>query len=251
MEIKQKHGKHALRKAVTAAVLAGTAFSSLGGFAGAVTTIKADELDKSRVSESDRSKFIDLIVDKNGMRRNGKTEKDILDGIRDLLKNASIETLSSLLNGLDPAHLTYRNGDFSRYNTYLGSFNNDDAYDYYHGSLSLATLLVREIKDRIIQNETRKEEIKEKNIELDSRKEREQELLLSKTKLEDLAQEVNAKVKDLENKLLEKENELEENKDELTETLENLEKVKESVKDKEASVKELSERLDTSKKNHA
>ncbi|MCK1197070.1 hypothetical protein MXZ32_08310 [Streptococcus uberis] len=43
MEIKQKHRKHALRKAVTAAVLAGTAFSSLGGFAGAVTTVKADE----------------------------------------------------------------------------------------------------------------------------------------------------------------------------------------------------------------
>ncbi|MCK1224660.1 LPXTG cell wall anchor domain-containing protein [Streptococcus uberis] len=60
MEIKQKHRKHALRKAVTAAVLAGTAFSSLGGFAGAVTTVKADEY-YPRMHDIDNEELTDAL----------------------------------------------------------------------------------------------------------------------------------------------------------------------------------------------
>lgn len=70
MEIKQKHGKHALRKAVTAAVLAGTAFSSLGGFAGAVTTVKADE------SHTDLVNFIITQAEKR--KSHGANDKEVL-----------------------------------------------------------------------------------------------------------------------------------------------------------------------------
>lgn len=57
MKNNMKHRKHALRKAVTAAVLAGTAFSSFGGVLGTVTSY-AKEKDSELIKKS-------LIICKN------------------------------------------------------------------------------------------------------------------------------------------------------------------------------------------
>ncbi|MCK1245085.1 hypothetical protein MX035_08410 [Streptococcus uberis] len=77
MEIKQKHGKHALRKAVTAAVLAGTAFSSLGGFAGALTTVKAENRSFiGKMSDEDFEKLIAIVAESRLERE--RDDKDIV-----------------------------------------------------------------------------------------------------------------------------------------------------------------------------
>lgn len=254
MEIKQKHGKHALRKAVTAAVLAGTAFSSLGGFAGAVTTVKADGIvnGRSERPKLTETKDYDKIISVFASFKSGQAK---VADLRRVLKEADLDTLHILLSGLDPADLYYEGGAnilYSLANT-LNTFQNDRSEDedfYHRNGINLITLLIQEITDRIIQNEQRGKEIDEKNIALESLKESEETLRKEKDKVEGLFSEVNAKVKLQEEELSKKEADLTESKEELMEILEDLDKAKDSIEEKEAKVKDLSEKLDTSRKEH-
>lgn len=106
MEIKQKHGKHALRKAVTAAVLAGTAFSSLGGFAGAVTTVKAEEYENiQNYYINDDEKLLELFA-KTLEESAGSTYLEKEEKILQLLKIFPTEKLKSLIPELADLGLT-------------------------------------------------------------------------------------------------------------------------------------------------
>lgn len=239
MEIKQKHGKHALRKAVTAAVLAGTAFSSLGGFAGAVTTVKADEnRDPRIVSGEDRERIISLLAEKSlQANRLGKSDEEILKELREVLSKASVPTLKVLLNGMDTARQTYGKDEYYRFLQRFGSFRPDNKLDFYHRTLNLSTLIVEELKNRISNEEKLNKDLVEKKSELEQLKEKEKEILTEKGKIEDKLIEKSYELEKKVEELRKKEDELEENKVELTDTFEELEKVKESVKDKRKNFK--------------
>lgn len=244
MEIKQKHGKHALRKAVTAAVLAGTAFSSLGGFAGAVTTVKADEI-KPNMDAKDREKLISAAVSALGRKDSALSE------LREVLQGSSTETLHSLLIGLDNGHTLYNKGSFKTFSDFFNTLNNDNENDRYHRrGLGLASVLIQEIRNRLNRNDEMTKEIVEKISELETLKESEKLLRKEKDKVEDLFSEANAKVKLQEEELNKKEVDLRESKEELVEMLGDLEKAKDSIEEKEAKVKDLEEKLESSKKNH-
>ncbi|MCK1209865.1 hypothetical protein MXZ31_08660 [Streptococcus uberis] len=179
MEIKQKHGKHALRKAVTAAVLAGTAFSSLGGFAGAVTTVKADDTISKEIST-----LIGLIADKNlgsnyGL---GKTPEKVLKEIKEYLSTLSVETLTKLINGFDDGRYDYPNNTLSTLSGFLGTFNSEN--EYLRRAISLRGLLVDEITDRINKKRELEEDISEKEEKLKEYSEFEKELKRYNEKLE-------------------------------------------------------------------
>lgn len=250
MEIKQKHRKHALRKAVTAAVLAGTAFSSLGGFAGAVTTVKAEEHKGSSIYDF----LVEKIVERGGLEHSEhlrfKSDEEILKDIREFLKTISVEELKGLVLDLDNFRATYTFSNLKHYNDNLGSFR-DDSGDFYQNGLNLISLLIQEVNNRIDQNDERKKIISEKEEKLKEYSEFEKELKRYNEKLEKLIIENNKKIETQEEELNKKNKELEENRDKLADAYENIENIKKDVEEKEASVKDLSEKLETSKKNHA
>lgn len=141
MEIKQKHGKHALRKAVTAAVLAGTAFSSLGGFAGAVTTVKADDY-YPKMDTVDEETLVRLGVE-FASNRDGKNAQEV----RNEIKNLSTESIHALLIGLYPSHDFYNSGWYSR-------------------GVELASLLIQEVRTRLNAKDKLDDEILNKDEKL-------------------------------------------------------------------------------------
>lgn len=240
MEIKQKHRKHALRKAVTAAVLAGTAFSSLGGFAGAVTTVKADE-------EALRSFIVDKATDRIISRYNIEKDREILKEIREYLGEMPFSDIQKLLLNLDSFRFDVNNLRVLEKN--LRAFHND-SNDIYQSGLSLTSLLLQEVNNRIKQNDDRKEEIIKKDAELEQVKDKAQNLEKEKqnveTKLEEKAHEIAQK----EEELRKKNEELSENTEELADAYESLEEAEKSIEEKEVKVKDLSEKLDASKKEH-
>lgn len=250
MEIKQKHGKHALRKAVTAAVLAGTAFSSLGGFAGAVTTVKADNVEKDKIAKDFKDLDQFIVEKKSDERLHRISETEILEELSKLLSGFSNESLNELISQLDRGRLEYPFTKLEGISRVFGTYNSDFS-NWRQRSIGLETMIISEVKKRVDENEEKKQIIIEKERELDALKEIENNLRKGKEEAEGVALEASSKVKIQEEELLKKEAELKENKEELMETLEDLEKVKESVKEKEASVKDLTEKLETSKKNHA
>lgn len=246
MEIKQKHGKHALRKAVTAAVLAGTAFSSLGGFAGAVTTVKADEL--PRVEEKVLQGLFEIIgrhrID-DTYHRSHDYKKDV-ETIRELLENANVNSLIKLLNGFDQLRPTYATSNTLHHlNNNIGMLQDGKKYT------SFTTLLIEAIQQKIKENEQRGKKLLEKESELEQVKDDAKNLENEKTKLESKLQEKTQELAEKEAKFKETEKELSESLHDFADVNEELEKVKETVKEKEASVKDLTEKLETSKKNHA
>lgn len=190
MEIKQKHGKHALRKAVTAAVLAGTAFSSLGGFAGAVTTVKADE---EKVSD-----FIFDISNKRNLNklRNNNGDKELLAEIREKLNDMSVEDLQRLLRFFDPEDLNH--DLLPIYNKMIEKFEEDGTEGV---SLAFSTLVVNEIQKRIREHEELGKKILEKTSELEQMRGAEEKVKKEK-------EEVEAKLEEQSYELLKKEEEL-------------------------------------------
>lgn len=243
MEIKQKHGKHALRKAVTAAVLAGTAFSSLGGFAGAVTTVKADEY-YPRMHDIDNEELIRLSI----------SNKHDVTALRELLKSITTESLHALLVGLDTTHISYDHDNF--YNRLLHSFgvlSNDNTEDWAHSTrgLSLTSLIVQEVRDRLEKKDKLDEELSNKKEELQKQTEKIEKIIKEKENLNKEITEKNSEISKMEEELSEKEKEIAENNEELTDALGELYKAEETIEEKEASVKDLTEKLETSKKNHA
>lgn len=170
MEIKQKHRKHALRKAVTAAVLAGTAFSSLGGFAGAVTTVKADEPSFTIKNKEEYEKLINLIAEgrlnhEYGGRFSSKSEEQIIDELKKLLSEFSVDTLKTLVSGFDEGSIAYPYSVLQSLNTQLSTMSPQHG-DFMHKILSLKTLVVGEIYRRIESEKKLSEDINEKEKEL-------------------------------------------------------------------------------------
>ncbi|MGI1730221.1 hypothetical protein ACRPLV_07640 [Streptococcus uberis] len=127
MEIKQKHRKHALRKAVTAAVLAGTALSSLGGFAGAVTTVKADGVRRlPKINENFSKELIKIIGERNVNNRHGirNNDKTTIEKIKELLRNTDKETLFRLSDGFNPSDRNYPDSMLHYFDTKISSLDN-------------------------------------------------------------------------------------------------------------------------------
>lgn len=161
MEIKQKHGKHALRKAVTAAVLAGTAFSSLGGL-----SVFAHEKDKELVKKELKS-IQEFVVNKAAERKiRTKSEEEILSEIKDFLSTLSSDTLEDLISQMDNGRLGYPHGKLHTYSGVLGTYRNNDRSDWRQNSISLISLVLKEIQNRIAENAKRGEELLEKNLNL-------------------------------------------------------------------------------------
>lgn len=250
MEIKQKHRKHALRKAVTAAVLAGTAFSSLGGFAGAVTTVKAEE-DTLQRKLNEKFQLISLVAEIKASQQEQELfkydEKELLDKLRRLISSFSTSTLNDLVDQLDPGSVYY-NSELKVLNDFYAF--NSDRFDWRRNGISLISVIVEEIKSRVLSNEDRAKEIKKKTEELKDREEKIKKLSEEKEKIEKDVVEKQEEINKKEQELIDKEAELKENKDELIETVEDLDKAKDSIEEKEAKVKDLSEKLDASRKEH-
>ncbi|MCK1200672.1 hypothetical protein MXZ33_07925 [Streptococcus uberis] len=175
MEIKQKHGKHALRKAVTAAVLAGTAFSSSGGFIGAVKSVKADE-------NSIRDMIISYAADRKVNRYTGVDgDQKILDELRVILRKLSVEDLHLLLNKLDTGRYDY--GMLSVYERQLETFT-DDTGNIEQRMITLTSLIIKEVQNRIKEHEERGEALSEKEEELKNKEEQVLKALKEKEHLE-------------------------------------------------------------------
>lgn len=178
MEIKQKHGKHALRKAVTAAVLAGTAFSSLGGFAGAVTTVKADTSTSVEMEE-----LIRLVAEKGlSDQGRGRKSEEILKELREVLSSLSPETLKKLVTGFDDGRYDYRNSTLNTLANLLRTFRSENGY--IRTAISLRGLLVDEIIKRVEKENEISEELIDKNQLLKDKDEKIQELSEEKSKVE-------------------------------------------------------------------
>lgn len=192
MEIKQKHGKHALRKAVTAAVLAGTAFSSLGGFAGAVSTVKADELDP-RVESIDSEALLRI-------RREFEKDRDV-EKFREELKKVSTESLHAILLGLDNASPSYSEGGgyFGILSNTFGTMPNDNNLDWLHWKgLSFASILIQEVRDRLNSKDKLSEELILKNDELKELSNKLEKSIKEKEKLDKNIEEKNKEIADKE-----------------------------------------------------
>lgn len=247
MEIKQKHRKHALRKAVTAAVLAGTAFSSLGGFAGAVTTVKADEYNPE-MTLGDRDELIEVVRNLVEKTKNGSEDERnmAVSELRSLLSRFSIESIHSLLIGFDSAHPFYGKGYYQTFSELLKSFYNDNDSDWYHKTrgLNLASVLIQEIRNRLDQNEKMAVQIEEKTEKIEK-------LLKKSDAVEKDLDKVKIELKKKNEDISKKKIELKEKEDELTHTLNDLYEAEGIILEKEAKVKDLTEKLETSKKNHA
>lgn len=206
MAKKIKARKHALRKAVTATVLAGTAFGTMGGAIGTVRTVKADEFRSSLNKGKDYDALINVATSVQNHDPNA------LNQLREVLKNFSTESLHSLLLGLDNAHLQYKHSQLTSFSNIIGTFNNDNKKDFYHKSLNLVSLLIQELRSRIISNENRGKLLEEKEVTI---KEKQQELDKTKKALQDLfesklkmakreakhSEDLNNKIEDLNKKL--------------------------------------------------
>lgn len=236
MEIKQKHGKHALRKAVTAAVLAGTAFSSLGGFAGAVTTVKAD-INNPKLGSIETESLMRLSHDFNSRLDVSK--------LRDEIQGLSTESLHALLVGLDPAHAQYNKGIFELLSRSFSMMENDNVFDWLHNDgLGLASILIQEVRNRL--------DIKDKLGEkLSEQEEKLKELVSTKEKLSAEKENLEGELREKKSVILKKESELKDKENELTYTLKDLYRAEDTIEKQKAKVKDLTEKLETSKKNHA
>lgn len=187
MEIKQKHGKHALRKAVTAAVLAGTAFSTFSGL-----TVFAHERNEELVS-SEIKNIQDFIIKKRVEREvDRKSDEVIVSEIRDFLKGLSSDTLHKLISHMDEGRYDYPYGELHTYSRVLQPFRNDNG-DWRQNSLSLVSLVIEEIQNRIVQNERRGKEISEKEAKIEEYSQFEKELKKYNKKLEKSILENNKK----------------------------------------------------------
>ncbi|MFZ2483525.1 MAG: SiM protein, partial [Streptococcus parauberis] len=206
MAKKIKARKHALRKAVTATVLASTALGTMGGAVGTVRTVKADEFRSSLNKGKDYDSLINVATSVQNHDPNA------LNQLREVLKNFSTESLHSLLLGLDNAHLQYKHSQLTSFSNIIGTFNNDNKKDFYHKNLNLVSLLIQELRSRIISNENRGKLLEEKEVTI---KEKQQELDKTKKGLQDLfesklkmakreakhSEDLNNKIEDLNKKL--------------------------------------------------
>lgn len=224
MEIKQKHGKHALRKAVTAAVLAGTAFSSLGGFAGAVTTVKAEEYnDVYKNYIDDDNVLINLV---KSIREKNLHGKELEEEILNLLKLFSTEKLNLLL-------LELGNEGFEAGNNI---------------EFSLIKMVVFELSRRAKESENLNFELSKKNEELKEKEGELLEVLKEKRHVESELDEKKSEISKKESELSEIETELSENNEELTDALKELYNAKEKIDEKKSKIKDLTEKLDNLEK---
>lgn len=188
MEIKQKHRKHALRKAVTAAVLAGTAFSSLGGFAGAVTTVKADDY-YPKMDTVDEETLVRLGVE-FASNRDGKNAQEV----RNEIKNLSTESIHALLIGLDPSHDFYNSGWYSILREKFSLMDNDNKNDWWHSrGVELASLLIQEVRTRLNAKDKLDDEILNKDEKLKELTEKIDRFIKEKKGLESELKEKNLK----------------------------------------------------------
>lgn len=96
MKNNMKRRKHALRKAVTAAVLAGTAFSSFGGALGTVTSVKAEEY-TSVIPDNDRDGLINLAIEAKLRDLSRKEKSDVLKKNKRIFKKSKNRDIESFI----------------------------------------------------------------------------------------------------------------------------------------------------------
>ncbi|HER1600904.1 TPA: hypothetical protein VJK55_001403 [Streptococcus pyogenes] len=135
-----KARKHALRKAVTAAVLMGTAVTTVGGALGTTTTVKAEE-----------GKLRDFIIGKAAERRLNYNDEKILSDVKEYLKTLPFTDIQSLLLDLDNARTSLNK--LRVLETGLGTFRNENKKDIYRNGWTLTSLLIREAQRRISEEQ--------------------------------------------------------------------------------------------------
>ncbi|CAM4110440.1 hypothetical protein AT575_08075 [Streptococcus penaeicida] len=193
MDKKQKARKHLLRRLITNAALAGTAFSTFGGALATTMEVKADERRLPQIEKEVENGLLKVIVD-NKFDRND--ERSIAT-IRELLNNANKDTLFRLLKGFDPSDVTYPNSMLDFLDRRIGGLR--DGYN----SASLRSLLVETLKGKVTEVEEKRQLIellnKDKENALENIQDKEAELLL-----------VNDELKHLENEKIKIESQLEE-----------------------------------------
>ncbi|VHF65004.1 antiphagocytic cell surface-anchored fibrinogen-and IgG Fc-binding protein SzM [Streptococcus pyogenes] len=255
-----KARKHALRKAVTAAVLMGTAVTTVGGALGTTTTVKANTVNRSRgllpqISKKDREELSKLIVEVS--RRQGN-DKEIIKKIYEFFDQADEETLLRLSRGFDSTISTYGQDILTKYSQKIYGLRDGRT------SQDLRTLLVKHLQKTLVENNNNKSMLAalkgyslEKDLELQRLSKSNEEMT---TKLAEKEQELTAR-KDLENnlqkdkerleevsrkvgqELVEKEAELAKTKSMLTERTEALGKSEEGRKAAEKQAENLQNEL--------
>ncbi|HEP1414116.1 TPA: LPXTG cell wall anchor domain-containing protein [Streptococcus pyogenes] len=153
-----KARKHALRKAVTAAVLMGTAVTTVGGALGTTTTVKADA-DRVRrggrllpqISEKDRSELSKLITDRN-LRK--MSDEDAVKKLKDILENADEGTILRLSNGFNPSSPTYGHDMLKYLDDRIASLDSKNRI------VGLRTLLSEFLQKKYLEGQLNKDKVK-------------------------------------------------------------------------------------------
>ncbi|MGT2933471.1 hypothetical protein [Streptococcus catagoni] len=144
MATKSKARKHALRKAVTTAVLASTAMGTLGRALTSATTVKASGLRRlPQITDFDRERLFTLISDRKYQKME---DKDILAELRDVLDHSDVSTLLRLTNGLNPSDINYRDSILRHIEKSIGAFTDPVYRNKVH---SLTSLLYRNNSKKI------------------------------------------------------------------------------------------------------
>ncbi|VHA76893.1 LPXTG cell wall anchor domain-containing protein [Streptococcus pyogenes] len=236
-----KARKHALRKAVTAAVLMGTAVTTVGGALGTTTTVKANTVNRSRgllprISEKDRLELSKLIVEVSQRKRN---DKEIIKKIYEFFDQADEATLLRLSRGFDSTISTYGQDILTKYSQKIYGLRDGRT------SQDLRTLLVKHLQKTLVENNNNKSMLAalkryslEKDLELLRLSKSNEEMT---TKLAEKEQELTAR-KDLEKGLQKDKERLEEVSRKVGQEL--AEKEAELAKTKSRMIKMLTERTE-------
>lgn len=163
MFLRNKKQKFSIRKLSAGAASVLVAVSVLGGAAVEFTsgTIYAEE----KIVEADFAKFFDLMVEKKlydgfGRFGYGKKPEEVLASLKQVLKDASPQTLNSLINTLDNGRIDYQTGMGQVFSQAFGSFRADHDPEYL--AYSFYSLLIQAIKERVVNESELKVQLQEK-----------------------------------------------------------------------------------------
>ncbi|WMB29418.1 hypothetical protein N1495_08965 [Streptococcus didelphis] len=209
MAKKIKARKHALRKAVTAAVLAGTAFSAFGG------VVNANEMSE---------KLVEIVAERKINTYNGRNgDEEILKKLKTLLKELSTQELQELLLGLDQGRLGYPYNDLNTFNQLVGSFRYEGS-DWKQKVITFVSLLVQEVQSRVANEAKLKGDMLKTTAELEQMKGLAQEAKAAHKKVEEQLKEASYKAES-------KTKELEEASQKLTDVMSRLQMTEHMVKE--------------------
>lgn len=120
MFLRNKKQKFSIRKLSAGAASVLVAASVLGG---AVVNVHAEDrinsdINRRIVDKKDAENLRNAIIAKGARLKN---DSEVISFLREALSNATVDTLATLLSGIDPARFGYSNSQLEFYSRHLGS----------------------------------------------------------------------------------------------------------------------------------